>query len=485
MAGERVLVVEDNEKNMKLFRDVLQATGYSTLEATTGEDAVELALSDEPALVLMDVQLPGIDGIEALARLRARRANGLHPGAGADRAGDERRPRAVPRSRVRRLHLQADRRRRADPGRPGALRSVAERPPKILVVDDVPENVRLLEAVLAPHGYEVVTASDGLEALELVAAEEPDLILLDVMMPGLDGYAVCTHLRANDDTAMLPVIMVTSSIGQEKTKAIEAGADDFIPKPFNHDELLTRVRSLLRIKRYHDTIKAQAAELAELNRTLEERVQSQVERARAAAAAAAVPLTAARRRGRVLGRRDDPREPPPAGGDVLRRPARLVDLRRHRRARGADARTRRVPRRDRPPRETLRGDRRLPRRRRRSALLQRSDRDPRRGAAGRADGLRAARGDGRAHAQLGEARVRPRLRCRHCARLRDLRRGRIRGSPRLRGDRRSNESRLAARRRGDRWADSDRATSLCGGRERRRRASRSASSRSRGSNGPS
>jgi adenylate cyclase len=154
---------------------------------------------------------------------------------------------------------------------------VAERPAKILVVDDVPENVRLLEAVLVPRGYEVVTARDGLEALERVETEEPDLILLDVMMPGLDGYGVCTHLRANDDTAVLPVIMVTSSIGQEKTKAIEAGADDFIPKPFNHDELLTRVRSLLRIKRYHDTIKAQAAELAELNHTLEERVQAQVD----------------------------------------------------------------------------------------------------------------------------------------------------------------------------------------------------------------
>ena len=153
---------------------------------------------------------------------------------------------------------------------------MTERTPKILVVDDVPENVRLLEAVLVPRGYEVVTAHDGDAALDLVEAEEPDLILLDVMMPGLDGYAVCTRLRANDDTAMLPVIMVTSSVGQEKTRAIEAGADDFIPKPFNHDELLTRVRSLLRIKRYHDTIKEQAAELAELNRTLEQRVQEQV-----------------------------------------------------------------------------------------------------------------------------------------------------------------------------------------------------------------
>lgn len=111
---------------------------------------------------------------------------------------------------------------------------MAERAPKILVVDDVPENVRLLEAVLRPRGYEVVTANDGRAALELVQTAEPDLILLDVMMPGLDGYAVCSQLRANDDTAVLPVIMVTSSIGQEKTKAIEAGADDFIPKPFNH-----------------------------------------------------------------------------------------------------------------------------------------------------------------------------------------------------------------------------------------------------------
>ena len=152
-----------------------------------------------------------------------------------------------------------------------------EVPARILVVDDVPENVRLLEAVLATRGYEVLTAHDGVEALAVVEAEEPDLILLDVMMPGLDGYAVCTRLRAHDSTAVLPVIMVTSSIGQEKTRAIAAGADDFIPKPFNHEELLTRVRSLLRIKRYHDTIKAQAAELAELNRTLEERVHSQVE----------------------------------------------------------------------------------------------------------------------------------------------------------------------------------------------------------------
>jgi adenylate cyclase len=148
---------------------------------------------------------------------------------------------------------------------------------KILVVDDIPENVRLLEAVLTQQGYDVVTAADGAAALTAVESERPDLVLLDVFMPELDGYAVCARLRESEDTAVLPVIMVTSSLGQEKTRAIEAGADDFIPKPFNHQELLTRVRSLLRIKRYHDTIKRQAAELRELNRTLEERVQTQVE----------------------------------------------------------------------------------------------------------------------------------------------------------------------------------------------------------------
>jgi DNA-binding response OmpR family regulator len=148
---------------------------------------------------------------------------------------------------------------------------------RILVVDDVAPNVRLLEAVLQAQGYDVVTATDGHMALSLVVSAEPDLVLLDVMMPQPDGYAVCRRLRAQEETAMLPVIMLTASEGSEKTKAIAAGADDFIPKPFNRDELLTRIRSLLRIKRYHDTITAQTAELLELNRTLEERVQTQLD----------------------------------------------------------------------------------------------------------------------------------------------------------------------------------------------------------------
>jgi class 3 adenylate cyclase/CheY-like chemotaxis protein len=149
--------------------------------------------------------------------------------------------------------------------------------PKILVVDDTPPNIRLLEAVLSPRGYIVLTAASGQEALDLVATDAPDLVLLDILMPGMDGYEVCTRLRSDPATSLLPVVMITSSGEQEKLRALEAGADDFISKPFNQAELLARVRSLLRVKEYHDIIQGQAAELAEWNRTLESRVNEQVQ----------------------------------------------------------------------------------------------------------------------------------------------------------------------------------------------------------------
>lgn len=148
---------------------------------------------------------------------------------------------------------------------------------KILVVDDHPQNVRLLDAVLTPHGYAVIHATSGAEALATVEEHVPDLVLLDVEMPGMNGYEVCRRLREDEGTAFLPVVMVTSHASEVRADALEAGADDFITKPFNHQELLARLRSLLRIKRYHDTIEAQAAELAGWNRTLEARVAEQVE----------------------------------------------------------------------------------------------------------------------------------------------------------------------------------------------------------------
>jgi sigma-B regulation protein RsbU (phosphoserine phosphatase) len=129
---------------------------------------------------------------------------------------------------------------------------------KILVVDDLPQNVRLLELNLKTEGYNVIAAYSGQEALEKVEAEKPDLILLDVMMPDMDGYEVCRRLRQNKRTKALPVVMITAYYAEEelgkKIEALDAGADDFITKPFDRYEVLARVRSLLRVKRLHDEL---------------------------------------------------------------------------------------------------------------------------------------------------------------------------------------------------------------------------------------
>jgi class 3 adenylate cyclase len=146
----------------------------------------------------------------------------------------------------------------------------------VLAVDDLEQNLRLLDAVLSPRGYSVVTAASGEEALAMIEAHAVDLVLLDIMMPGMDGYEVCRRIRAVPRWAFLPVVMITASGDQEKRHALEAGADDFVSKPFDQAELVARVASLVRIKRYHDTIEQQSAELARWNTELEERVAGQV-----------------------------------------------------------------------------------------------------------------------------------------------------------------------------------------------------------------
>ncbi len=148
---------------------------------------------------------------------------------------------------------------------------------KVLVVDDLPQNVKLLADLLGAKGYAVVTASSGPEALDKVESERPDIVLLDVMMPAMSGYEVCRKIRENPATGILPVVMVTSlDPSQERLHGLEAGADDFLSKPVNQPELLARVRSLVRVKQLYDTVQSQAAQLAQWNETLEARVQEQV-----------------------------------------------------------------------------------------------------------------------------------------------------------------------------------------------------------------
>jgi class 3 adenylate cyclase/CheY-like chemotaxis protein len=157
-------------------------------------------------------------------------------------------------------------------------------PPRILLVDDNPANLDILETRLAIHGYELLTATDGEEALAAAREATPDLIVLDVMMPKLDGIEVCRRLKEDPTLPYMPIILVTAKADSKDIVAgLDAGGDEYLTKPVDQAALVARVRSILRAKALHDTVQeqaarleTQAAELAEWNRTLEQRVQQQL-----------------------------------------------------------------------------------------------------------------------------------------------------------------------------------------------------------------
>jgi putative two-component system response regulator len=143
---------------------------------------------------------------------------------------------------------------------------------KVLVVDDVPANVELMKALLTREGYTVVTASDGEQALEMVTSEQPDLVLMDVLMPKLGGYDVCRELKHNAATRLTPVVLITAMSERErKIEGINAGADDFLTKPVDPHELRARVRSLVRLKRYTDDLDSAESVIMSLALVIEAR----------------------------------------------------------------------------------------------------------------------------------------------------------------------------------------------------------------------
>lgn len=139
----------------------------------------------------------------------------------------------------------------------------------ILVCDDNEQNVELLEAQLTAIGYTVIPAVNGQEAMDIVFKDRPDLLLLDIMMPGITGFDVIKALRADPVTATIPIVVLTSlQEFEDKIKAMEFGADDFLSKPYNKLELFARIKSLLRIKRLRDEVSLQSDELARKNEDL-------------------------------------------------------------------------------------------------------------------------------------------------------------------------------------------------------------------------
>lgn len=150
-------------------------------------------------------------------------------------------------------------------------------PPLILIADDNAANADILQARLATKGYDTITVSDGQQALASAQEKLPDLILLDVMMPGLDGIEVTRRLKADAAMPFMPIILITARTDvKDIVSGLDAGADDYLTKPVDHSALLARVRSMLRIKSLHDTVEAQREESGLLNSSLERRVAEQV-----------------------------------------------------------------------------------------------------------------------------------------------------------------------------------------------------------------
>jgi len=157
-------------------------------------------------------------------------------------------------------------------------------PARILIVDDSPTNVDILAKRLSAHGYEILTAGDGEEGLAVAREQQPDLILLDIMMPKMDGIEVCQHVKGDASLPFIPIILVTArSDSKDVVAGLEAGAEEYLIKPVDQRALVARVKSMLRIKELHDKsqeqaarLKAQASELVDLNQGLEQRVAEQL-----------------------------------------------------------------------------------------------------------------------------------------------------------------------------------------------------------------
>jgi two-component system cell cycle response regulator len=266
MDSKTVLVVEDNQLNMKLVRELLKIAGCSSLEAVDAEMGLKLARKHRPDLILMDIQLPGMDGLSATQIIKN------------DSELNE-----TPVIALTSYAMKGDETKAKQAGCDGYLtkpintkaflktignffslrQTVPEQKSKpskkrVLIVDDEPLNVKLLKAKLSKEPYEIITAYNGHEALESVSKKMPDLILLDIMMPDIDGYQVTRTLKNDPRTQHIPIILVTALNGKEdKRKGLESGADEFLNKPVNSLELKARARSLIQLKTYQDQFEAQ------------------------------------------------------------------------------------------------------------------------------------------------------------------------------------------------------------------------------------
>jgi diguanylate cyclase (GGDEF)-like protein len=245
-AAMTVLLVEDSATYRGVMRMLLQGAGYTVLEAVNGVQAVDLARLHRPDLIVLDLELPLLSGQQVAQVLREdpdTKAIPLIYVSGYTRLLEQA-PldvEMVPKTAAPTALLDAIQRTIAA----GRLR--AEQPPSLLIVDDEPDLRLILETLLREDGYRVVTSGAGAEALALAQKQSFDLIILDLLLPDLDGFAVLGALRARPATALTPIILLSArDSADEKVRGLQLGADDYVTKPFSAAELLARLRAALR-----------------------------------------------------------------------------------------------------------------------------------------------------------------------------------------------------------------------------------------------
>jgi len=288
MTVARVLVIEDEANNLDVAQRIIRAAGHEALVAMDGQSGLDVARAERPDAILVDLLLPRVDGWTVTRTLRG------EPWAAR-----------IPIIAVSALAMQQDRQRAIDAGcddfvskpyapaelravlarflpeggvsvttgtrRHDAPRATIDRLGTVLAVDDEPANLDLISRRLAALGCGVLRASSGEQALAIAEREHPDLILLDVMMPGIDGWETCRRLKANAQTTSIPVIFVTAKDQTDDVvTGFEAGGVDYVAKPFEPVELAARVRSALFTKRLQDELRASNQELIKVERSRQE-----------------------------------------------------------------------------------------------------------------------------------------------------------------------------------------------------------------------
>ena len=272
----RILIVEDNPMNMELATLLIEKAGHSVIQAKDAQSGLRISRTELPDLILMDVQLPGMSGLEATVLLKASPATKSIPIIALTAlamSGDEELCLAagcddyISKPLRYKVLWAAVEKHVIQPQSLNRKIDMNNRPRKVLIVDDEHFNRELLKVMLEYEGYIIQTVNGGEEALKSVEQDPPDLILLDIMMPGLNGNIVAERLKLNPETMYIPIIMVTS-IDEHAAKltALKVGADDFLTKPIDRAELILRVRNMLRLKDYSDL-------LTEYNNKLEDKVK--------------------------------------------------------------------------------------------------------------------------------------------------------------------------------------------------------------------